>query len=114
MLDGVFMGTALGLLMLMGDRGIDAMTQATSRPFRHRMQVEIQDAGINVDPAIRGEAPALPFVWIERAPRDAVFMIAGADSLGRDAQLLHPLRRVTVEHVHRAPAEIDGVFGRDW
>ena len=63
------------------------------------LQVRVEYPGVELDAAPGAEAPAGLVEGIERAPGDAVLMVAQADPLQGDAELFHPHGGILVQLV---------------
>ena len=74
--------------------------------------IRVERPGVEVDPAAGRDAATIAFIRIERASGQAVPMVARADPLRGDAELLHPDSRQPVKRFGVAVGEILGVIRR--
>jgi hypothetical protein len=99
----------------MGNGGVDPVAESGMPPGFGRRRVEgggllgIQHAGIDVDPAVGRDAARIDFVRVEGTRLDPVKMVAGADSIIRDAQFSHPPPGVGFGHVMPFAGDSPGV-----
>src|SRR5208337_213802 len=117
-LHGLVVGIAAALLVFAGDHAVHAGAQPRLLPGRIRLppqwglQVRVEYPGVELDAAPRAEAPAGLVEGIERAPGDAVLMVAQADPLQGDAELFHPHGGILVQLVPPLKRELGGVLNR--
>ena len=104
-LHGLVVGIAAALLVFVGDYAFHAGAQPRLLPGRigllpqWGLQVRVEYPGVELDAAPGAEAPACLVEGIERAPGDAVLMVAQADPLQGDAELFHPHGGILVQLV---------------
>ena len=74
--------------------------------------IRVERPGVEVDPPAGRDAATVAFIGIERASGQAVPMVARADPLRGNAELLHPDGRQPVKRFGVAVSEILGVIRR--